>query len=73
MQAFVEAAVRTPSLTVERLPIVESQAQKIILNSFNDIYLSYPTELCASSLFGDRVLQSPLAPCIRSDATRPHP
>ncbi len=65
VQAFVEAAVRTPSLAVERLPILDSSAQTTILEAFNDVHFDYPNELCTSTLFGDRVMQYPEAPCIR--------
>ena len=72
MQAFVEAAVQAPSMKIQHLPIISSSARNVILNGFNDMYLSYPSDLCTSTLFEDRVKENPLAPCIRQESFSLH-
>lgn len=68
MQAFVEAAVQAPGTKIQHLPILSSSAGNVILNGFNDSYLAYPSDLCTSTLFEDRVKENPLAPCIRQES-----
>ena len=64
-QAFVEAAMQDPATPVQQLPITSLSSRDTILRGFNDTNLDYPSELCTTTLFKDRVKENPLAACIR--------
>ena len=58
-------------MQIQHLPIVSSSAADGIVRGFNNTRLDYPSELCTSTLFEDRVQENPQAPCIRQEIFPP--